>query len=266
MAAFELRDANRHESVATEVGSDAFDPRKVREECIIALKIYDSCRSQDCLTPEELGPARAAENASFDGYCIKEGDIIDPPDNAASVTIDKLRIKRIAIADKEPNPFRNGYWDIEIKFVFEYILIFRETNGCIITKVRAKNIYNKCVTLFGSNESDTVFATDLFTSRTGNRGTIEAQPFIFAEAKAATMKRLQINQKNIPIFRKLIKNNAIPCFEIDSHCSAIPFHFINNQLHKGSLYLYVFYFINFPNIIKNGCQRQQVKLFCFFLG
>lgn len=30
------------------------------EDCIIAHKIYDQCRTQICLTPDILGPARAS--------------------------------------------------------------------------------------------------------------------------------------------------------------------------------------------------------------
>ena len=50
MAAFELNDRrNRTDEEVLGVQSDCetLDARRLREECIIALKVYDSCRQQD---------------------------------------------------------------------------------------------------------------------------------------------------------------------------------------------------------------------------
>ncbi len=105
--------------------NNAVDVCRKREECIIALKVYDSVRSQDCLSADDLGPARAAEDCCICEHDVQEGDIIIPPSNAAAVSIDKLKVKKILIIEKEPSPFRNGYWDIDLKFVFEYRLTFR---------------------------------------------------------------------------------------------------------------------------------------------
>lgn len=159
---------------------------RLREECIIALKVYDSSRSQDCLSSDELGPCRAAECTCIGDEEIAEGDIIVPPSNAASVTVDKLRVKRILILDKEPSPFRNGYWDIDVKFVFEYRITFREADGGKIGSIRANSIYNTKISLFGSHGTDLVVATDLFCEN-GNSTTIDADPFILVEAKAVAL-------------------------------------------------------------------------------
>ena len=45
MAAFELN--NRHDTLDA-VQGECLDPRRIREECIIALKVYDSCRQLHC--------------------------------------------------------------------------------------------------------------------------------------------------------------------------------------------------------------------------
>jgi len=183
MGAFEL---NCNES---EVGGAVESPpRKVREECIIALKVYDSCRQQDCLTDDELGPARAAEDVTIGDEVIREGEVIDPPDNAAAVTIDRVKVKKVIIVDKDPNPFRRGFWDIDLKFVFEYRLTFREADGSPIrpTNIRANSIFNKKVTLFGSEGSDITLSTDLFCER-GRTNTIDSEPFILVEAKAMAL-------------------------------------------------------------------------------
>jgi len=86
---------------------------------------------------------------------------------------------------KEPNAFKNGYWDIDLKYVFEYWLTFREADGCAIGSVKANSIFNARVTLFGSIDSDSVIATDLVKSAGGN--TLEADPFVLTEAKAVNL-------------------------------------------------------------------------------
>ncbi len=159
---------------------------RLREECIIALKVYDSVRSQDCLSADELGPARAAEDCCICDHDIKDGDIIIPPSEAAAVTIDKLRVKKVLIIEKEPSPFRNGYWDVDLKFIFEYRLTFREANGSKIGSVKANSIYNTKIALFGSHGTDLVVSTDLFCDN-GNSTTIDADPFILVEAKAVAL-------------------------------------------------------------------------------
>ncbi len=186
MGAFELNTRNAHDD---DCGCDESPLSRLREECIIALKVYDQCRRQECLTPAQLGPARAAENKVICGNHIHEGDIIDPPDRAATVTIDRLRVKKVLIIDKQPNQFKNGYWDIDLKYVFEYRLTFREADGCVIETIRANNIYNKQVTLFGSLGSDIVLATDLFGGgRRTETDTLDADPFVLVEAKAIALE------------------------------------------------------------------------------
>ena len=164
------------------------DNRKIKEECIIAFKVYDSCRQQDCLTANEIGPARAAQNIIIGNEQIQEGEIIDPPSNAAAVTIDNLCVKKIIIVDKSPNPFKNGFWDVDLKYVFKYRLTFREADGTPINSpVCANSIFNKKITLFGSIGSDLVIATDLFRSNINDSTTLKAEPFIFVEAKAVAL-------------------------------------------------------------------------------
>lgn len=158
------------------------DPRRLREECIIAHKVYDSCRGQECLTATEMGPARAAEDACIGDEHICEGEIIDPPSNAATVSIDHVRIKKIIVVSKEPSSFRNGFWDVDLKFVFEYKLTFREADGSKIGCIKANSIYNKMISLFGSYGTDLVVASDLYDYN--GSGTLDADPFILVEAKA----------------------------------------------------------------------------------
>ena len=149
MGAFEFGGNGMNNTQVASVNRGNLDPRRLREECIIAMKVYDSCRQQDCLTAAQMGPARAAECGCIGDQHFKEGDVINPPDNAAAVTIDRMKVKRIIIVEKEPNPFKNGYWDIDLKYVFEYRLTFREADGSLIGSIKANSIYNKKVTLFG---------------------------------------------------------------------------------------------------------------------
>lgn len=108
------------------------------------------------------------------------------PSNAAAVTIDRLKVKKIIVVDKDPNPFKPGFWDIDLKYVFEYRLTFREADGSIIASVRANSIFNKKITLFGSVGSDLVIATDLLKMHNDST-TLDAEPFILVEAKAVAL-------------------------------------------------------------------------------
>lgn len=168
-------------------GNGCNDKHREREECIIAYKIYDSCRQQDCLTPNELGPARSVEDVCIDGQHINEGDVIDPPNDAAAVTVDKIRIEKVIITNKEPNPFKQGFWDVDIKYVFNYNLTFREADGSIIGKLKANSIYNKKLTLFGSNSTDLFIATDLMATRGGDNVVLSSDPYIMVEAKSVAL-------------------------------------------------------------------------------
>ncbi len=187
MSAFELRDRNSDNNSVNEIADNIETTRcRTREDCIIALKVYDSCRQQDCCTRNEIGPARAAETTNLGGECINEGDVIDPPDDAAAVTIDRLRVKKIIIVSKEPSPFKNGFWDIDLKYVFVYRLTFREADGSVIGSIKANSIFNKRVTLFGSIGTDLVISTDLF-STCNDSTTLDSDPFILVEAKAVPL-------------------------------------------------------------------------------
>ncbi len=197
MGAFELRRDERCEDVQG-VETSRPDPRRLKEECIIALKVYDSCRQQDCLTPDIIGPARAAECTCIGDEQIREGDVIDPPSNAAAVTIDKLKVKKIIIVEKEPNAFRRGFWDIDLKYVFEYRLTFREADGSVIGSIRANSIFNKKVTLFGSVGEDLVISTDLLCNY-GDNSTLDAEPFVLVEAKAVALSAELRYQRRRPL-------------------------------------------------------------------
>jgi len=186
MGAFELQDTRNAPAEPAELHSHGHIPPpkpKVKDECIVAYKVYDSCRRQNCLTASELRPAQAAEIFELGGIEHAKGDVIRPPADTASVTMEQPKIERIHIVDKKPSQFRNGFWDVGIKYSFEYYLTFRDSAGCIIGYVKAMNFFNSKTTLFGSHGSDLVIGTDLF-SKDNRSITFEAAPFIWVEAKA----------------------------------------------------------------------------------
>ncbi len=152
------------------------------EDCIIAYKIFDQCRKQICLTPCLLGPARCARNTASCNEILQEGDIIVPPMNAASVSIDDLCLCKILITKKKENAFRTGYWDVEVKFVFSYTITFKDSDCNFITCTRATSVYTMQVTLFGSVGSDTAMATDLVKA---DGLSASSGPYVSVEAKAA---------------------------------------------------------------------------------
>jgi len=181
MGPFELN--HRNQSNAEEfrtLENRGVESRRIIEENIIAQKIYDFCRRQECLGHEQLGSCRASEPISIGGININEGEVIPVPIEASSVTMDKLRVSKVIIISKEPSSFKKGYWDIELKFVFKYKLFFREEDGCIIGEVEAYSSYNKRISLFGSDSSELFIATDMYSYGESMLG---VEPFVNIEAK-----------------------------------------------------------------------------------
>lgn len=160
---------------------------KIKDECIITFKVYDSCRQQNCLDNGIIGPARAAANATYCNNSVTQGEIITPPCNAASVTISNLNVERVVIVSKTPSNFKVGYWDIDLKYVISYDLTFRDVNGDSLCTVAAQSVYNKMVTLFGSATTNSVISTDLLTSA-GNTIDLNSDPFVWVESKAVPLK------------------------------------------------------------------------------
>jgi hypothetical protein len=161
----------------------------LKDECVIAFKVYDSCRQQDCLDSNLIGPARAASTGTGcnPGYTV--GEIITPPASAAAVTISNLRVSDVIVVSKVPNTFRPGYWDIDLKYVFSYTISFRNINGEVSCTVDAQSVFNKTATLFGSVATDTTLATDLTNSSTGGESaSLSGAPFVLVESKAVALK------------------------------------------------------------------------------
>lgn len=163
------------------------DCNKVKDECIIALKVYDACRQQDCLESGIIGPARAALSGTYcSDITLEQGEIITPPETAAAVTVSNFAIERVVVVSKEPSPFRVGYWDIDLKYVFRYDLVFRNVNGGVLCTIPAQSVFNKKVTLFGSITTDSLISTDLFSTG-GNSFDTNSQPFVLVESKAVSL-------------------------------------------------------------------------------
>ncbi|MDO5388639.1 MAG: hypothetical protein Q4F63_05335 [Clostridia bacterium] len=160
---------------------------KVKDECIIALKVYDACRQQDCLESGIIGPARAAVCGTFcSGITLEQGEIITPPENAAAVTVSDFKVEKVVVVSKTQNPFRVGYWDVDLKYVFSYDLVFKNVNGGTLCTIPAQSVFNKKVTLFGSITTDSLVSTD-FLSAGGNSFDTSSQPFVLVESKAVAL-------------------------------------------------------------------------------
>lgn len=185
---------------------------KLKNECIIAYKVYDQCSQQDCLTPSMLGPARSAEKFNCRiltpntipvlPELIRPGFPIDPSIQTAAVKIVKgsFLVKEVRIVGVEPREFANdGYWDVDLKFVFSYKLQFFDagmnvisiecdtaTPGVTTTQdfICASSIFNKKVTLFGSRSEDFIVASTLFTPQSN---TLSSAPYVWVEAKGLAL-------------------------------------------------------------------------------
>jgi hypothetical protein len=152
----------------------------VKDECLIAQKVYDSCRRQNCLTVNEIGPALSAEDIDHPDLKVSAGHRIVPPKNAVSVTMDKVNVSAIKVVDKQPSPFKTGYWDVDVKYDMTYKLTFRTSCGKV-TECPAMSVFTVKTTLFGSNNNEIAIATDMYGD--SGKPVLTGSPFTWVEAK-----------------------------------------------------------------------------------
>jgi hypothetical protein len=151
-----------------------------QSDCIIAQKIFDQCRIQVCLTSNIIGPARTASNMGGQS-CLKpnsKGDVVVPPPNAVSVTIVHFCVSNVTVISKTPSAFRNGFWDVAVKFIFTYCLKFYDADGNEIFAIPAYNTYTTTLSLYGGEDMCITMFNELFPTQLHNG------PFVGADANA----------------------------------------------------------------------------------
>jgi hypothetical protein len=94
--------------------------------------------------------------------------------------MDTVSIKMIQVVDKQPSPFRAGYWDVDIKYDIIYNLSFREANGKIGKTVKAMNVFSIKATMFGSISSGLAVITDMYQEPAP---ILSSAPYAWVEAK-----------------------------------------------------------------------------------
>lgn len=158
--------------------------RSIVTEPVITFKIYDAVRIQDCITCNKLGPIIAVEDTTIGLTNYNAGDVVLAPISAASVSVENIEVKKVIIVSKKENPFKKGYWDIHLKYVFEFELTFTEVDGTFMGNVLANSVYDKKVTLFGSEGIDLSVSTDLLAFDSMHAG---AAPFVLVQSKAVAL-------------------------------------------------------------------------------
>lgn len=163
------------------------------DECIIALKVYDQCRQQDCLTPEtlekvfslECGECRVDDQVIASG----KGTVINLPVGTADIAVKDFKVLKIE-TDRKQDAFNPDYYFIHVKYVFEFKLAFLDGEDCPIAVtcdgvekecMIAGTAFKKTVKLFGSEGSDIAISSNLFAPESH---VLEAAPYVLVEAKA----------------------------------------------------------------------------------
>lgn len=138
-----------------------------REDCIFAYKIYDSCRQQDCL----ILPVLNSNGTPYSDH------VPITFDSALTVTPD--------IKDVRPNNIKEGYFDIDIEYTFNY-----NVKGNSAAAGPKKSIFTKTVTLFGSKSSDVTIVTNFPNFRNGSAFESMSQnlPYVIVEASVNFLK------------------------------------------------------------------------------
>lgn len=173
----------------------AFQPKL---ECITVPKIFDQCRLQVCLTPDEIGSSKAdtspvnCNNYQNNTSCNNNscgtnlratcsGEPLIPPQNAVSVTVDEFCIKGMHVLSKTKSAFKKGFFDVNLRFVFSYRVKYFNSDNNEITCVPACNSYTTTVSLFGGEDICVSAFNELYNKITTNG------PFVSVEASAMNL-------------------------------------------------------------------------------
>lgn len=113
--------------------------------CIEAMRVFDSCSSQDCLEDLEL---------SFSEQCTQ--DLI----NSASYIKSKcIEVKDVTFTI-DPVPFNNGFYTVDLTYTFKVDLEVYKT-GCSSPQFASgTTTFSKKVILFGSEGNTKYFTSD----------------------------------------------------------------------------------------------------------
>ena len=164
----------------------AFQPKL---ECISIPKIFDQCRLQVCLTPNDIGSARADFSpvncnnkntcqCQMNGRQSCSSEVIVPPQNAVSVTVENFCIKSMNILSKTKSAFRRGLFDLNIRFIFSYTLVFYNSDNMEIDRIAACSSFTTTVSLFGGDDICVATFNELYNGITANG------PFVSIEGSA----------------------------------------------------------------------------------
>ena len=166
------------------------------QESIIAFRVYDSCCHKECLNGNNLRQVHADENIKASEKVFVKGGAVSPPQDTEEIGVDNLRISKILITDKKPNKLEKGFWDITIRYIFEYIMTFKYKNDIVIGTIKVKNDFIQKVTLFGANSPKYLSSTDLLRKKNGDNFMFRSEPFIIVKAKAVLLEpRIYLNRQ-----------------------------------------------------------------------
>lgn len=154
-----------------------------KDECIFAYKVYDSCRQQDCLILPVL-------NLNGTPYV-----------DHVPITFDDALTVTPEIKDIRPNNIKEGYYDIDIQYTFNY-----NVKGDSAVAGPKKSVFNKTVTLFGSKSSDVTIVTNYPDYKNGSafEPLSQKKPYVIVEASVNFLKF-----ESVPIAGSVDKNFLI---------------------------------------------------------
>jgi len=118
---------------------------------------------------------------------VNKGEPIPVPVGAVSVVVHDMTVKAVKVVSEKPSVFKKGIWDLELDYIFEYSLDFKNCNNRTIQSTDAFSAFNKTVSLYGGDGENSAVFTNLFPSFVSPI-TQGGAPFVVVEAKAISLK------------------------------------------------------------------------------
>ncbi len=159
--------------------------------CVETNKVYDLCRSKDCL--EDLRVY----------FCAEDQFILN---NASSVKVKNVDIRWV-LTDVEPVPFNKGYYTIDIRYYFIVTLeVLGGSCGSKPVQITGIAAFEKRVILFGSEGGAKIFTAPF----------IEGSPDVVSCTEAKTNMPIAVVEVVDPI---ALSTKIVEVCDCDCGCS-----------------------------------------------
>jgi hypothetical protein len=149
----------------------------------------DDMECEECLETDPLLNNESIIGCRVSDFCWYKkclGFTVNTHSEAAGAEIADFKIKKISVMEKRPHQYKKGYWDIHLRYTFEFMIRTTDSDGLALNEKKHKRTHSQRVTLNGLRCPGYTIGTD---APTGRKGTFKSQPQLWVRAKAVPLNQ-----------------------------------------------------------------------------